>query len=131
MRFEVDRWVSSGPPVRRKMVSVIRLVKPDFIITLDPGLTYEAHPDHRTTAMAAVEAALYAPFPLAYRDDMKEGQKPHSVSGIAFAVSSHPNTVIDITETWEQDSRMLVPQVPVPGAGVEQRIRSHPNGQVG
>lgn len=97
-----DGFLPDIETVRRKMVAVIRLVKPDFIITLDPWLTYEAHPDHRKTAMAAVEAAMYAPFPLAYPDDIKEGQEPHSVDGIAFAVSSHPNTVIDITETWER-----------------------------
>lgn len=97
-----DGFLPDIETVRRKMVAVIRLVKPDFIITLDPWLTYEAHPDHRKAAMAAVEAAMYAPFPLAYPEDIKKGQEPHSVGGIAFAVSSHPNTAIDITETWER-----------------------------
>ena len=99
-----DGFLPDIETVRRKMVAVIRLAQePDFIITLDPWLTYEAHPDHRNlTAMAAVEAAMYAPLPLAYPDDIKEGQEPHSVDSIAFAVSSHPNTVIDITETWER-----------------------------
>ncbi|HHY75811.1 MAG TPA: PIG-L family deacetylase [Firmicutes bacterium] len=97
-----DGFLPDIETVRRKIVAVIRKVKPDFIITLDPWLTYEAHPDHRKTAMAAVEAAMYAPFPLAYPEDIREGQEPHAVSGIAFAVSSHPNTVVDITETWER-----------------------------
>lgn len=97
-----DGFLPDVETVRPKIVRVIRRVRPDFIITLDPWLTYEAHPDHRKTAMAAVEAALYAAFPLAYPDDAKEGLSPHSVKGIALAVSSHPNTVIDITETWDR-----------------------------
>jgi LmbE family N-acetylglucosaminyl deacetylase len=97
-----DGFLPDLETVRRKLVAVIRKVRPDFLITLDPWLTYEAHPDHRKTGMAAAEAALYASFPLAYPDDMKEGLRPHSVNGIAFAVSSHPNTVIDVTEAWDR-----------------------------
>lgn len=88
--------------LRQKMVTVIRKVRPDFLITLDPWLPYEAHPDHRKASLAAVEAAIYAAFPLAYPDDMKQGLLPHSVPGIAFVLSAHPNTAIDITGIWDR-----------------------------
>jgi LmbE family N-acetylglucosaminyl deacetylase len=87
--------------VRRAIVRVIRKVRPDFVITLDPWLPYEAHPDHRKASMAAVEAVLYAPFPLAYPEDLRDGLVAWQVGGIALALSVRPNTVIGIESTWE------------------------------
>jgi LmbE family N-acetylglucosaminyl deacetylase len=93
-----DGFMPGIEEVREKMVGVIRRVKPDFLVTLDPWLTYEAHPDHRKTSMAAVEAALYAQFPLAY----PEHRSPHSVPGIALALSQHPNKAVNIEGVWER-----------------------------
>lgn len=88
--------------LRRSMVKVIRQVKPDFVITLDPWLPYESHPDHRKTAMAAVEAATFSAFPLAYPEDIQEGLMPWQVTGVAMALSTRPNTFINIEPTWEK-----------------------------
>lgn len=97
-----DGFLPEIEAVRQKIVTVIREVRPDFLITLDPWLTYEAHPDHRKTGLAAVEAALYAAFPLAYPDDLSAGLAPHSIPGIALVLSAHPNTFIDITAAWDR-----------------------------
>ena len=70
--------------LKRDVVKVIRSVKPDVVVTMDPSMLYSAdrgfinHPDHR----AAGQAALDAVFPLA-RDHMAfpelfaEGYVPH------------------------------------------------------
>lgn len=97
-----DGFLPDIETVRQRMVTVIREVRPDFLITLDPWLTYESHPDHRKTSLAAVEAVLYASLPLAYPDDLNVA---HSVPGIALALSSRSNTAIDITGTWDRKIR--------------------------
>lgn len=96
-----DGAVPEPDDLRPHLVALIRRVRPDFVITLDPWLLYEAHPDHRRTAMAAVEACLFAPFPLAYPDDLHAGNLPWQVTGIALGFSAHPNTYVGIDQTWE------------------------------
>jgi LmbE family N-acetylglucosaminyl deacetylase len=97
-----DGFLPDVETLREPMVHLIRKVKPDFVITLDPWLPYEAHPDHRKAAMAAIEASIYAAFPLAYPQHLKEGLAPWGVSGIAMALSVRPNTIINIEPTWDR-----------------------------
>ncbi|MGE5579502.1 MAG: PIG-L deacetylase family protein [Bacillota bacterium] len=97
-----DGFLPEVDALREPVVRLIRQVKPDFVLTLDPWLPYEAHPDHRKTGLAAVEAVLYAGFPLAYPQHMQEGLTPWGVTGVALALSVRPNTVINIEETWER-----------------------------
>lgn len=97
-----DCFLPNIETLREPMVRVIRKVKPDFVITLDPWLPYEAHPDHRKTGMASVEAAIFAAFPLAYPEHAAEGLTPWQVGGIAMALSVHPNTFINVESTWER-----------------------------
>jgi len=102
-----DGAVPEPEVVRKRVVSLIRAVKPDIVITLDPWMPYEAHPDHRRTAMGTVEACLYAPFPLAYPEDMEKGFMPWQVKGVAMALSTHPNTVVNIDSVWEKKVEAL------------------------
>jgi N,N'-diacetylchitobiose non-reducing end deacetylase len=44
--------------VRRDIIQHIRMLRPDFILTNDPFLPYEAHQDHAVTGKAASEAAI-------------------------------------------------------------------------
>ncbi|HHW18294.1 MAG TPA: PIG-L family deacetylase [Firmicutes bacterium] len=103
-----DGRVPEPETLRKSMVSLIRRVRPDFVITLDPWLPYEAHPDHRRTAMAAVEACLFASFPLAYPEDLDKGFLPWQVTGIALALSTYPNTFINIEKTWDKKIQAIL-----------------------
>lgn len=100
-----DGFLPEVETVRQGMVKVIRRVRPDFVITLDPWLPYEGHPDHRKTGLAAVEACMYASFPLAYPEHMSDGLTPWGVTGIALGLSPKPNTYIGIDSTWEKKIR--------------------------
>ena len=66
-----DTRVPLPEVVRQPLISLIRKVQPDFVISLDPWLPYEAHPDHRRSAMAVVEACLFAPLPMVQKDVYK------------------------------------------------------------
>jgi LmbE family N-acetylglucosaminyl deacetylase len=95
--------------LKKEIVKVIRTIKPDVVITMDPSVLYSAkrgfinHPDHR----AAGQAALDAVFPLA-RDHMSfpelyaAGYEPHKVKTVLLSNFEDGNFVIDITDTIDK-----------------------------
>lgn len=90
----------------RDITAVIRKVRPEMVMTVDPFLPYEVHPDHLSVGMAAAQAFLFSPFP---HFDTKgcggmtvgEGAIPFNARGIAFYSTVYPNTFIQADETWE------------------------------
>ncbi len=83
-----------------QIVEIIRTVQPEVVMTVDPYLLYEAHPTHRKTGMAVLEACMFASqkhFPL----PDQENSSVHRVQAIAFYGSAHPNTLMDISTTFE------------------------------
>ncbi len=97
-----DTKVPAPEILRKPLISLIRKIQPDFIVGLDPWLPYEAHPDHRRTSMAVVEACLFAGLPMIQPEDMAHGFQPWQVPGVALALSVRPNTLINIDSTWEK-----------------------------
>lgn len=83
---------------REELIHLIRLYRPDMVITVDPWLSYEAHPDHRATGILAAEAVMFSPFPHAVPGDLRKGVKPHHVRYIAFYWTRRPNVYIDVTK---------------------------------
>lgn len=85
----------------QRIVRVIREVEPEFVMTVDPFLPYEAHPDHRRIGMAAVEACLFSVYPNFYSFGENSRSKSWEVKGAAFYNTAYPNRFIDITNTWD------------------------------
>jgi LmbE family N-acetylglucosaminyl deacetylase len=95
--------------LKKEIVKVIRTLKPEVVITMDPSVLYSAergfinHPDHR----AAGQAALDAVFPLA-RDHMSfpellaEGFEPFKVKTVLLTNFQKQNFVVDITDTFDK-----------------------------
>ena len=100
--------------LKREIVKVIRTIKPDTVITMDPSVFYSAdkgiinHPDHR----AAGQAVLDAVFPLA-RDRLTfpklatEGYEPHKTSTLLLVNFNTANFSIDITNAIETKNKAL------------------------
>lgn len=85
------------------IVSVIRKVKPEIVLTVDPFLTYEVHPDHRSVGMAAAQACLFSMFPgFKAEGETVESSDLWTVDGIAFHSTLNPNTFVDIDDTWDK-----------------------------
>ena len=94
--------------LRRHLARLIRLKKPDAVVTNDPtarwyGTHYINHPDHR----AIGDAALDAVFPAA-RDHLTfpelfqvEGLAPHRVTTVYLCGTHDPNARIDVTAHLE------------------------------
>jgi len=100
--------------LRREIVRIIRLVRPDILVTCDPKTLYVGdnrinHPDHRAAGQAALDAVFPAAGnPLYYTDLMnEEGLQPHSVREVWISLTLDPNVHVDVTALWERKLRAL------------------------
>ncbi|MCX7706225.1 MAG: PIG-L family deacetylase [bacterium] len=99
---EEDGFLYPDLKLRGKIMKVIRQVKPDIVMTLDPFLPYEVHPDHRTVGILSAEAVVFAGFPHFYPEHLKNGIEPHFVKEIFFYNTEKPNHFEDITRYIEK-----------------------------
>jgi LmbE family N-acetylglucosaminyl deacetylase len=90
--------------VRRDLLKYIRQVKPDFVFTPDPWLTYEAHHDHIQTGLATAEAVMFAGLTKIASSDREvdSAYEKHDIHGIVLYYTREPNTIANVTETWEE-----------------------------
>jgi LmbE family N-acetylglucosaminyl deacetylase len=94
--------------VRRDIIKHIRMLRPDFIFTCDPWLPYESHNDHILTGRAAAEAAsLFGLTRLATESEIDKNFEPFDLIGMAFYATASPNTVADISGTYEKKHKAL------------------------
>lgn len=103
-----DGYLIPDLNLRKAITRVIRIVRPDVLVTCDPQTLFTAmgglnHPDHR----AAGQATLDAVFPAA-RDHLNfidlwkdEKLEPHIVREVWVAGSLQPDVTLDVTDTWE------------------------------
>lgn len=89
--------------LRRDFLKYIRMLKPDFVFAPDAWLTYEGHHDHIQTGLAAAEAVMFAGLTkIASSDpDVDAAYEGHDIQGIALYFTREPNTIADISFTWE------------------------------
>jgi LmbE family N-acetylglucosaminyl deacetylase len=102
-----DSEVQPTLQLREQMIREIRTIRPDVVMTMDPWLPYEAHPDHLHTGLMAAQAALLAPQPYVDALHLREGIEPHQVEAVAFMGTARPNTFIDVTDTFETKLRAI------------------------
>lgn len=55
-----DGMLENTMDLRRQLCELIRQVKPDILLTIDPWRPYQLHPDHRAAGQAALDAAWAA-----------------------------------------------------------------------
>ena len=79
--------------LRRELVRHLRLERPDFVVTSDPWLPYEAHLDHVRTGRAVAEACLLADAPRLTSGDLAldARTRPWELRGVAFYFTASPN----------------------------------------
>jgi len=86
-----------------RLIPIIRDERPDMLLTVDPWMPYEAHPDHIKTGKAVTAAMLFSANTFLY-----PGPDPYTVPQIAFYATSHPNTYIDVTPHWERKMEAIL-----------------------
>lgn len=89
--------------LRADLLKYIRLLQPDFVLTCDPWLTYEAHHDHIQTGLAAAEAVQFAGLLKIPSSDpaVDAAYQGHAIEGVGFYCCREPNQIVDVTSTWE------------------------------
>jgi LmbE family N-acetylglucosaminyl deacetylase len=98
-----DGTVVADLQLRRSLVRVIRTIKPDALMVMDPTFRYMKnyvnHPDHVATG----EASLAAAFPSAgnrgyFTELLDEGLEPHEPTDIYVMMAPKPDMWVDITD---------------------------------
>jgi len=108
-----DGAIEASLELRKALSRVIRIVKPDLVITHTPvrnwDRIYSAHPDHLATG-EAVTAAVYPDsrnghsFP----DLLKEGHAPHSVPRLWLMAGTDNTVYVDISANIERKIEALL-----------------------
>lgn len=97
-----DQTLEDTPEFRKEIVRLIRMYKPETVVTSDPYRRYIWHRDHRITGQVTLDAIFpYARDFLSYPDLLEEGLQPHKVREVLLWGSEEPNYRFDITDTFD------------------------------
>lgn len=90
--------------LREKLIYFIRKLRADRVMTFDPWVPYEVHPDHIIVGRMASEAGAFAAFPLLYSEQVKDDINPYSCSEVWFMglLGHSPNCFVNISSTIEK-----------------------------
>jgi LmbE family N-acetylglucosaminyl deacetylase len=85
--------------LRQDLIRILRSERPDAVLTCDPWLPYEFHPDHVRCGLAAAEAACLQGLPRLKTDpEVDSTYEPYAVSMVGFYWTRAPNTTVDVSE---------------------------------
>ncbi len=108
---EEDGFLQPTRELRKRLVRIIRQLRPDVIICQNPGAyffgnNYINHPDHRNAGVATIEAIFPAAGnPMFFPDLLAEGLTPHNIHELWICMVDDPNFKSDITP--EIDAKIL------------------------
>ena len=97
-----DQTLEDTPEFRKKIVRLIRMYKPETVVTAAPFRRYIWHRDHRITSRVTLDAVFpYARDFLAYPDLLEQGFQPHKVKEVLLWGAEDDNYRSDITDTFD------------------------------
>jgi len=95
--------------LRKDIAREIRKYKPHILLTFDPWLRYEVHPDHTASAHGALYGRFAAKLPLKFPELIsEEGLKPWSVDEVYFFKTDRPDVWVDIEEFLDMKAEALL-----------------------
>jgi LmbE family N-acetylglucosaminyl deacetylase len=104
----IDGELEVTQALKRDIVAVIRRVKPDVVITIDPSFLYSAehrlinHPDHRAAGQATIDAV----FPLACNSKAFPKQliklEPHKTKTLLLINFDGCNHYTDVSDVFDK-----------------------------
>ena len=99
----VDQSLEDTPEFRKEIVRLIRMYRPEIVVTADPYRRYVWHRDHRITGQVTLDAIFpYARDLFAYPDLLEEGIMPYKVKEVLLWASVEDiNYRSDITATFD------------------------------
>lgn len=135
-----DTQLMCDPSFKEEIVRVIRTVKPQVVITMDPTFYFASaspwnpdesfvnHTDHRAAGLATMDAV----FPLArdrssFPEHEQEGLQTHTVRELWFTSFGKKEYVVDISDTFEKKLKAILShksQIDDPQK-VEKQVSAH------
>lgn len=98
-----DGFTIDSHELRGQIVRLLRLHRPDVVITWDAFRRGFNHRDHRNIGVVTADALYPAVRDhLFFEADTEDGLAAHQVNEVLLAGSDDPNYVVDITEHWER-----------------------------
>ncbi|MFX0168728.1 MAG: PIG-L deacetylase family protein, partial [Candidatus Hodarchaeota archaeon] len=61
-----DGELAAGLELRRHYTEIVRRVQPEIVLSFDPAIPYDPHPDHQAVGRTLYEACYTSHFPLYY-----------------------------------------------------------------
>ncbi|MCC6696598.1 MAG: PIG-L family deacetylase [Candidatus Hydrogenedentes bacterium] len=104
-----DAYLNETNPnvLRGRIMSMIREVKADIVMSWDPFAPYEDHPDHRVTGMAAYEAASFSGNPL-FHPEHAHAPYPATEAYWFAKVPTNADLFVDISSTIDTKLEALL-----------------------
>lgn len=98
-----DGFVPDDTELRGTIVRLLRLYRPDVVVTWDAFRGSFNHRDHRNVGRVTMDAV----YPvvrdrLFYAHDEEDGLASHQVNEVLLAGAAEPDYVVDITDHWEK-----------------------------
>lgn len=123
-----DQGLEDSPEFRKEIVRLIRMYRPETVVTADLYRRRIWHRDHRITSQVTLDAVFpYARDFLSYPDLVEEGLEPHKVKEVLLWGAEEPNYRTDITDTFDAKIAALhchkSQMSSIPYTGWEQRLR--------
>jgi len=101
-----DGHLINNDDLKIDIIKIIRTVKPDTVVTMDPSVLYSAqrgminHPDHRVAGQAALDCVYpLARDHLSYPELFESGFLPHKTKTVLLTNFNQHNFLVDISTT--------------------------------
>ncbi len=92
---------------RKLLTRIIREYQPEVLVTHDPWMRYQLHPDHRACGTLALDAMISARDRLYFHEQVLQGLKPCRVRRVLLFSSDQPDLWVDIGKTLDLKIRAL------------------------
>lgn len=105
---EADGTLENTQDLRRRLTRVVREVRPDIVISQDPGnQTFDSfgrfHRDHRVTAEAVFDALYPAVGSIGFFPELTKADiMPHQIEEVWFWGTDKPNMWVDVSRTMDK-----------------------------
>ena len=93
-----DGMLQNSMELRRHLCGLIRQMKPDVLLTIDPWRRYQLHPDHRAAGQAALDAVYAAREWHLFPEQLGDGE-PWRVKEIYLFWSDQPDHWEDVADS--------------------------------
>jgi LmbE family N-acetylglucosaminyl deacetylase len=92
---------------RRALTRILREYQPEVLVTHDPWMHYQLHPDHRACGTLALDAMISARDRLYFPEHIDQGLKPCRVRRALLFASDQPDFWVEIGTTLDKKMRAL------------------------